>query len=179
MSSPDHTRKDFEDAFWRLYAEKPVEKISVRELTELAGYNRGTFYLHYQDIYDLFSRAKQDLLDQMGECVAFCSENMGKIELIELMMRLLALYERNRTQIVLLLGERGDAAFTRSLTDMMKQIPIWRVANPELDIPAGERELLLEQTVSGVLFLIGAWLDNPRGVSATRLLHLIYDSAIK
>ena len=179
MKSTDHTKSDLQEAFWRLYAQKPLDKITIRELTELAGYNRGTFYLHYQDIYDLFDQEKQRLLDEMSKCVRFCSDNMGKLQLIELMMRVLHLYERNRVQIVLLLGERGDAAFTRKLRDMMKQIPIWSAADPSLDVKPGERDLMLEQSVAGVLFLIGAWLEDPRDVSATELLHLIYDTAIK
>ena len=179
MSKTDHTREDFIEAFWRLYADAPVEKITVSALTDVAGYNRGTFYLHFKDIYDLFDQAKQNLLDQMAECVEFCSANMGKIQLIELMMRLLSLYERNRTPLVLLLGDRGDPAFTRQLKDLMKTMPLWRVADPSIDVPDGERDLMLEQTVAGVLYLIEAWLEDSRGVSATRLLHLIYDTSIK
>lgn len=30
-----------------------VQDITVRELTELADLNRGTFYLHYKDVFDL------------------------------------------------------------------------------------------------------------------------------
>ena len=95
------------------------------------------------------------------------------------MMHVLALYERNRTQIVLLLGERGDPAFMKKLRGMMKQIPLWKAADPNLKASPGERDLLLEQNVAGVLFLIEAWLEDPRDVSPTGLLHLIYDTAIK
>lgn len=179
MNSTEQTRKDLEEAFWDLYAQKSVDKISVRELTERAGYNRGTFYLHYRDIYDLLEQSEADLLAQMADCVRYCNQNMGKLALIDLMTRVLVLYERNRSHIVILLSDRGDPAFTRQLKDMMKQIPIWRVSDPALDMPDGERDLLLEQTVSGVLYLIADWLNDDRGVSAARLLHLIYDTAIK
>ena len=179
MKGTNQTKSDILEAFWRLYAQKPLDKITIRELTEVAGYNRGTFYLHYQDIYDLFESEKSRLLAEMEECVAYCSGNMGKIELIKLMMHVLALYERNRTQIVLLLGERGDPAFMKKLRGMMKQIPLWKAADPNLKASPGERDLLLEQNVAGVLFLIEAWLEDPRDVSPTGLLHLIYNTAIK
>ncbi len=38
----------------RLLLEKDLKDITISELTELADINRGTFYLHYRDIYDLF-----------------------------------------------------------------------------------------------------------------------------
>ncbi len=44
------------NAFMELYSKKPIEKISIKKITDLAGLNRGTFYLHYQDIYDLLAQ---------------------------------------------------------------------------------------------------------------------------
>lgn len=44
------------DAFMTLYGEKPIEKISIQSITDLAGLSRGTFYLHYLDIYDLLEK---------------------------------------------------------------------------------------------------------------------------
>lgn len=40
-------------AFTELLQNKPVQSISVKELCTAAGINRGTFYAHYTDIYDL------------------------------------------------------------------------------------------------------------------------------
>jgi AcrR family transcriptional regulator len=179
MDTTAQTKHDLAEAFWRLNAQKDIERISVRELTELAGYNRGTFYLHFDNIYDLRRAAEDKLLASVADCAQYCRANMGKVELMALMGRFLNLYRKNCTQLVVLLGPHGDARFTTELKRLMKDMPLWRVSDPALQIPAGERELLLEQTVAGVLFLITEWLEDPHGVSATRLLHLIYDSAIK
>ena len=43
-------------AFTSLLSQKPIQSISVKELCELAGINRGTFYSHYTDIYDLLRK---------------------------------------------------------------------------------------------------------------------------
>ena len=51
----EQTRMNLQEAFWNLYKEKPIEKITIKEVTNLAGYNRGTFYLYYKDIYDMLS----------------------------------------------------------------------------------------------------------------------------
>ena len=42
----EQTRANLREAFWNLYAERPIERISVREITDRAGYNRATFYLY-------------------------------------------------------------------------------------------------------------------------------------
>ena len=47
------TRRSIVNAFLALRSEKPIETITVRELTERAQIHKATFYLHYHDIYDL------------------------------------------------------------------------------------------------------------------------------
>ena len=44
------TRQKLIDAFWELYTVKGIEQISVKEITDSAGCNRGTFYLHFKDV---------------------------------------------------------------------------------------------------------------------------------
>ncbi len=41
------------ESFKRLVEKKPVEKITIREITDLAGVIRPTFYNHFQDKYEL------------------------------------------------------------------------------------------------------------------------------
>ncbi len=47
------TKKNIKDAFLALRVQKPLERITVRELAELAMINKATFYTHYKDVYDL------------------------------------------------------------------------------------------------------------------------------
>ncbi len=49
----ERTQKNIINAFIALRAKKPLEKITVKELAELAVINKATFYHHYKDIYDL------------------------------------------------------------------------------------------------------------------------------
>lgn len=52
------TKNDLCEAFMELYREKEINRITVGDITARAGYNRGTFYRHYLDIYDLFDAVK-------------------------------------------------------------------------------------------------------------------------
>ena len=47
------TEAAIKGAFMELRAQRPVEKISVKELCRLAQINKSTFYAHYADIYAL------------------------------------------------------------------------------------------------------------------------------
>ena len=47
------TKAAIKESFLELRRNKPIEKITVTELSRLAGINKATFYLHYSDIYSL------------------------------------------------------------------------------------------------------------------------------
>jgi len=49
----DGAKNAMADSLKALMTMKPINKISVREITEDCGYNRQSFYYHFQDIYDL------------------------------------------------------------------------------------------------------------------------------
>lgn len=53
MKNRDFTKTLLVSSLKELMRIKPVEKISIRELTEKCGVNRQTFYYHFEDIYDL------------------------------------------------------------------------------------------------------------------------------
>ncbi len=65
-----YTRKVIRDSFYALLKEKPVEKITVRELCEKAEINRATFYKHYQDCYDLLDKIEEEALVHFDELLA-------------------------------------------------------------------------------------------------------------
>lgn len=48
------TEREIKRAFTTLLTQKKLSKITIAEITDLADIGRGTFYTHYQDIYDLY-----------------------------------------------------------------------------------------------------------------------------
>lgn len=49
----NRTKRDLEDALKTMLLQKPLDKITIRDLTDVAGISRMAFYYHFQDIYDL------------------------------------------------------------------------------------------------------------------------------
>ena len=64
------TRSALRRCLSALLLKKPVKDISVRELTELADINRGTFYLHYHDVFDLLQNLEEEMFLKYTETVA-------------------------------------------------------------------------------------------------------------
>lgn len=53
--------------FLNLLKEKSLNKITVAEISRLANIGRGTFYLHYSDVYDLYECIERDAISKMKE----------------------------------------------------------------------------------------------------------------
>ena len=58
----ERTKRSIINAFIEIRAKKPLEKITVKELSELAYINKATFYSHYHDIYDLSEQLEEDAI---------------------------------------------------------------------------------------------------------------------
>ncbi len=63
------TKRSIKNAFLQLRAQKPLERITIKELSELAEISKATFYLHYKDIYDLSSQLQTEVIQNILDCV--------------------------------------------------------------------------------------------------------------
>ena len=60
------TRENFLNAFEKVRTEKPLHTISIRDITDAAGYNRSSFYLYFSDIYALSEAAEDRLISELA-----------------------------------------------------------------------------------------------------------------
>ena len=59
------TKAHLQEALLQLLKEKALDNITVSELCKLANVNRGTFYLHYQEISELFGEYFEELTNDL------------------------------------------------------------------------------------------------------------------
>lgn len=73
-----YTKKAIKDSFLELFESKPLEKISVTEICSNADINRGTFYSHYSDPYDLKEKLEEEFISAVTDKINICTENKTK-----------------------------------------------------------------------------------------------------
>ncbi len=59
------TRRSITNAFLQLRRQKPLERITIKELAELAEISKATFYLHYRDVYDLSDQLQNEVIQSV------------------------------------------------------------------------------------------------------------------
>lgn len=65
-----YTKNIIRTVFLELLKERPVNKITVKEICDRAEINRGTFYKHYLDVYDLMEHLEAEALEKMETLIA-------------------------------------------------------------------------------------------------------------
>ena len=61
------------ESFISLLKQKPIDKISVTELCQAANVNRGSFYAHYADVYDLLGQIESIVYERLCNAVRNCN----------------------------------------------------------------------------------------------------------
>lgn len=65
MAKMTITKRAIQSAFMELLDQRTLSKITVRDITDLCGINRNTFYYHYQDIPALIEEICSDAVERI------------------------------------------------------------------------------------------------------------------
>ncbi|MCH5586597.1 TetR/AcrR family transcriptional regulator [Shimazuella sp. AN120528] len=161
------TREMLRNALMELIQEKGFEKITVQELTKRAGLYRGTFYLHYQDIYDLFDQSKAEMLKGIREIASdvnpqdFQQQNWLK-EPHPQALRMYEYYAEHAAFFRTILGPNGDPSFLVEIKAIMKELfqknyALFKKNEAQLPIP---EDFFISYIVSANLGLLQHWFET-------------------
>ena len=165
------TRQNFVDAFWELIKEKPLNKITVGELTRRAGYNRSTFYEYFMDTDDLLSYVENELLEQLKEPLL---EAMPENASLETMFRIV--FETMNEKIYLIIGSKGDPTFLPKVRAEL--LPIVQNYFPiPSDLP--EFDYLICFANSAMFALMQRWNEQGKDLSTEEMSKLIQDLVLR
>lgn len=162
------TRRMIMDAFTQLLEEKGFEAITVSDLTEKADINRGTFYQHYKDKYDLLEQSESEIFDGLEKIVInfwnnanYDSQKVIKIDdLLPLTIKLYEFMGENFIFMKVILGPNGNPSFQNRLKEVIKKNLLHRFSHflkeENMMVPP---DYLLAYVSSAHLGLIQHWLE--------------------
>lgn len=133
------TRENLIQAFWDCYGKKPLPEVTVKDVTQAAGYNRSTFYQYFDNIPDLLAQAEEELLRRFGDITNAAIEDGFSMTSMEKTLRYC--FDECGRELEILLGPRGDVAFLARFKDLIKPIA---AADRRLRADSDSLELLSE-----------------------------------
>lgn len=113
------THTNFINAFLEIYDDVPIEKISIKMITDRAGYNRSSFYLYFADVYALRNAAENELLQELQQAVENIFESNTDIHINDFINSFAAVASPYSKRVHLFCQSES---FRRHLFEMVKPI---------------------------------------------------------
>lgn len=159
------TKTVLKEALLKILKEKPISKVTIKEICETAHINRGTFYLHYNEPNDLLREIEKDF---WRENMAFFDTYM-KNDNPEQLIMLFAAMLKNRELSMILFGEHGAPQFSTRIKNVQKDIVLneWQREFP--DYRREDLDFVYEFLYSGAVRLILNWIENDSGITPDEL----------
>ncbi|MEQ8236099.1 MAG: TetR/AcrR family transcriptional regulator [Syntrophomonadaceae bacterium] len=154
------TKKVLKESLATLLLEKNINSITVQELVKHAGINRGTFYLHYRDIYDMLSQIEMEMIEEMEEISKRYPPSLGKNSHNPYIAALLQYIWDNRTFCKMLLGPFGDMAFVEELKKLVAQKRFSYLMDSYPYKKLQDYQYCVAFTVGGCIGLIQTWIES-------------------
>ena len=82
------TKRILKESLLELMHTKPISKITIKEICDLSDMSRSTFYLHYQDQFELLEDIEKEVLKQTFQNLQALDKESTALESIEIFLRI-------------------------------------------------------------------------------------------
>ncbi|MET3289821.1 UNVERIFIED_CONTAM: AcrR family transcriptional regulator [Brevibacillus sp. OAP136] len=174
------TRQLLREVFLDLATESGMDNITVKELTDRAGLNRGTFYLHYQDIQDFAEQFKHEILEGFYSIIKKLGPDMDRQKPFDApppygYVRPFEYVVEHKRFFQVFMRPNGDASFEFRLTELIREQfhRSYRYFNSEnlSEIPT-KQQYLFAYLASAYVGTIHFWIQRDLDLSPTELTLL-------
>ena len=149
------TKRLIREAMLALLKTKPIQDITIRELCDMAGVNRTTFYNHYAGVYEVLGEMEENFLLQLTDENSFSHRQPDLPQHIE---RLCENLQKNKEIALLLLANNVDPNFSAKLMKLQACGSVW---NETVSSYSSDEYELLAQFISGGAYaMVCHWLEN-------------------
>ncbi len=177
------TKELIRDALIDLIDEKSFDAITVRDITNKAGINRGTFYAHYQDKFDLVATYEDEIIEKIAKIAKqsilayISSDNTDDFTMFPQAVTLFECFYENGEFLRAILSHKGDLSFQTRLKDFVwdklfskdSEDAIYR--EDKLLVPG---EYLAAYISSAHLGVIQQWLNTGKKESPEEMARILF-----
>ena len=181
------TRALLRQALTELLTERrDVRSITVQELTARADVNRGTFYAHYRDIYDMIEKTEQELFEELAALLDRYHPEELQRDLSPVLADVFRFVKKNQDLLPILLERQTADHFLMGLNRIIfdrclsRWAGVYNVGKDRGGI------YCLEFVVSGMVGLVRSWIqlgfqESPEemaGTTAVLIRHGLNSAAV-
>lgn len=177
------TKNSIRNALVELIEEKGFETITVKHITTKAKINRGTFYAHYQDKFDLMTKCQEEIMQGMSDIakqnipdvIAELGTDSPLNKPFTVFVSIFEYLNVNSEFMKAALGPKGDLSFQTKIKDFMLKTLFENDQNAlikeeNLLVPG---HFLISYIASAHIGVIQQWLDSERKESPQEMARIL------
>jgi len=159
------TRQMLSEALVSLIEEKGFDAITVQDITDRAGLNRATFYLHYQDKQDLLVKSLRDAIDELVADIGASTDEQGQLVFDESLRPIKAAFEhvaQHAHFYRVMMSAEGVPSFIAGVRDYIAEITLrWlKALQPDSRQSVVPLEIVANSLSWSVLGVLIWWLEH-------------------
>lgn len=165
------TRATIRSAFWQLYTQKEIGRITVNDVISACGVNRSTFYRYYSDLYQILEEIEQELLQKTD-----CLSTVGAVSYNDMdvfLKHAYDLYQEDREYLHHLVRKQRDSFFSEKYRKAIQdKLPVVFMRDGS-HVTDRDLETTMEIINYGVVDIFIHWADDDR-LSYEKLKELFH-----
>lgn len=152
------TKKLLTQALTELLQQKQAKEITVKELTDLADMNRGTFYLYYRDVFDMLEKIRNEMFERLNTIIALHENEDVTAQTKPILLELFRFIAENREMWRVMLSPNGDMNFLHQLNEVLREkcLKLYQATEQNED----EFDYRYSYVVFGSAGIIRAWVNR-------------------
>ena len=113
----EQTRKKLLNGFWKLYKKKDINQITVKDMCDIASYERTTFYRYFTDITDILNQLEDNVINSIKADISikFKSKKPTTI-FLEGFTNFTSIYG----EYIVIFSEKGNINFYKKFKELIK-----------------------------------------------------------
>ena len=176
------TEKAIREAFLYLLKKKSINKITIAEISQAADLGRGTFYLHYKDIFDLYEHIENDLFAEIEQLIFTSCTDSSPENLMNFSQTITEYITDNRTTFLLLIKPENGGKNLYRLKECFYKAMLGECegpgSNPGL-YPSDYQVVECMFAVSGVVGVLEEWLLSKIDMPQKQIAEALYNTLQK
>lgn len=161
------TKKLLRQALTRLMQQKDFKSITVTDVVREADINRGTFYAHYRDVYDLRERIEAEMIaDFRGMIAGLRPSETASLQPV--LSRAVDYLEENREIVTALTQVSGGDGFGKKLIGVLEECRLEGMPFRSVEDVHVARFL-----ATGMVGMLEKWITESQPIPKTKMITLM------
>lgn len=165
-----YTKKVIRDSLIDLLQSKEIHQITVTDICKKADINRGTFYTHYKDAFDLLQSIEDELFNIIIE---YIDETPVEEYANSLLLRVLELIVENKDLCKILFCKQKDNRILERILSVASKADFEKLCSNSSEFIKSNIDYFIRYSVGGCISIIQAWLENDLPQSPSELVKII------